>query len=344
MAGEDCQFADGGSDTRSQGWAHRPRQGPTDGCLCPAGRHRQRRKPGGRTADRSRCTQAPHSPAYGSDTHPCWHFGDKPQPPLARVIAPDGTAYAVEASHRLGYYDLFIVSTRTPDDAASWSRPRLTLIAAEEFEVEKAALTMRDDRMLALSYVVWKRLPKPHGQKGEDTTTENKACEIRLDMLRDSDNDGWTDLEEQRLDLDPAKADTDGDGINDGEDVCPTFALPKDHEKDENVQIIQKAFFATVGLTASHYMLIIEPKCAKVHVWGYRGPVLYPDEAQCRAWRRGRQFGPVYVSWEVKRDGDQAQVVIDDYEAPMAAGGQMVYLRKIAGMWYVVRREITWIS
>ena len=52
----------------------------------------------------------------------------------------------------------------------------------------------------------------------------------------------------------------------------------------------------------------------------------------------------MYVRWEVKREGDNAQVTIRDYEGGDAAGGQEVYLRKIAGVCYVVRRETTWVS
>jgi hypothetical protein len=44
-------------------------------------------------------------------------------------------------------------------------------------------------------------------------------------LMRDSDGDGLADLEEERMSLDPHRADTDGDGIHDGDDAFPNVAL-----------------------------------------------------------------------------------------------------------------------
>lgn len=45
------------------------------------------------------------------------------------------------------------------------------------------------------------------------------------DIVRDSDDDGLTDLAEQQLLLDPRNADTDGDGIADADDSLPNVAF-----------------------------------------------------------------------------------------------------------------------
>jgi hypothetical protein len=41
---------------------------------------------------------------------------------------------------------------------------------------------------------------------------------------------------------------------------------------------------------------------------------------------------------------DEAVVEITDYEGPLAAGGQYVFLKKHDGRWFVVARETTWVS
>jgi hypothetical protein len=55
---------------------------------------------------------------------------------------------------------------------------------------------------------------------------KNLYIEFAWDALRrDSDNDGLTDLIEERIVTDPRNADTDGDGIIDGKDGLPQVAL-----------------------------------------------------------------------------------------------------------------------
>ena len=50
------------------------------------------------------------------------------------------------------------------------------------------------------------------------------SVEFNLDsMMKDSDNDGFTDIEEKKMMLNPYNADSDGDGINDSQDFNPRF-------------------------------------------------------------------------------------------------------------------------
>ena len=104
------------------------------------------------------------------------------------------------------------------------------------------------------------------------------------------------------------------------------------------MQILQKAIFATFGLTDSRHLLIVGPKSRKVHVFGYQGPILYLDDTD--AWREEHQYGAVFVNWDLKRNGDEAKVFIHDWEGMLAAGSQYVFLKRIGGKWIVVRREL----
>ena len=58
--------------------------------------------------------------------HPMWHFGDAEIKPIASTKAPDGTSYAIVSDDLLGDdTDLFLISTKTPADRTSWTRPIL---------------------------------------------------------------------------------------------------------------------------------------------------------------------------------------------------------------------------
>jgi hypothetical protein len=57
--------------------------------------------------------------------HPSGHFSDGQVEPFAQVTAPGGLTYALIALDRLGGLDVFLMTSRTPADRASWSRPLL---------------------------------------------------------------------------------------------------------------------------------------------------------------------------------------------------------------------------
>ena len=60
-------------------------------------------------------------------------------------------------------------------------------------------------------------------------------------VVQDSDEDGWTDLEESILGLDPASPDSDHDGLPDGMDANPLFAQNK--AADDAQMIAQAVYF-----------------------------------------------------------------------------------------------------
>ena len=128
----------------------------------------------------------------------------------------------------------------------------------------------------------------------------------------------------------------DGDGMADGQDTCPDLAYDAKRDETEESQIVQRAIFATFGITGSRYALLVDTKMKPVHFWGYPGAILYKWDA--KKWPRGQ--GGIFLSWTVKIDGDSASVWVHDYEGSLAAGGQEVKLRKINGQWYAVKREL----
>jgi hypothetical protein len=278
--------------------------------------------------------------------HPSFHWSDGEIKPLATIKTPDGMTYGiVQSSFLMGGDDLFLISTKTPDDKSSWSRPKLILDENRRHATE-ASLAFKSNDVLELTLVARKpagNLPPDASKPKAAPEYETWKMEISIrQVLADRDGDGWTDIEEFRLGTNPSNKDTDGDGIADGQDTCPRFAPPPGDEKDEDAQIVQKAVFATYGLSHSRFLLLVGPKSPKVQLWGYAGPVIYIDDTD--QWKTEHEIGWTFVDWTVTRSGDEATVHISDYEGPEAAGGQDVILRKIEGKWIVVKRTLGWVS
>jgi len=251
-----------------------------------------------------------------------WHMRDDDQLPMATALAPDGTTYAVVAASLLGGFDLFLISTRTPDDPQSWSRPKLLGPPAPREGDRRASLAFRGPATLVLA-------------------TSGTEMQFALDDIeRDADGDGWTDVEEGRTGTNPHAPDSDGDGIPDGRDVCPLWPLPSATALDDNDAILQRAVFAAFALTGSRQMLFVTPATPRVHVRGYGGPIIFDRPLPSRG-----SSGGVYVSWRIReRTATDAVVELSDWEGPLAAGGQDVFLKKVLGQWIVVAVKATWVS
>jgi len=277
-------------------------------------------------------------------THPCWHFSDDEVKPIVQARSDDGVTYALVSGWLLGDLDVFLVSSKTPEDLASWSRPKMLPYRVYR-SILKPALKSKGGDRLVLSFVQQKPGPRSIMDGTFDPGPRAPALGKQrwefsaADVAKDSDRDGWTDVEEKRLGLDPAKQDTDGDGLADGDDPCPDYAPDKKDAGDEDVEILRKAVFATFGLSGSRGLLLVGAKSRKVQLWGYAGPVLYkPDHI---TWRKEHQFGAVFVDWSIARKtAAEAVVFIRDWEGPLAASSQEVHLRKTGGKWIVVRREL----
>jgi hypothetical protein len=134
----------------------------------------------------------------------------------------------------------------------------------------------------------------------------------------DTDGDGWTDVEERRLGLNSRNRDTDNDGIPDDRDPMPLFATPA-ARPDEDERILQRAIFASFGLTGAPHALFVGPGSRRLHMDSSAGPMLYgqPTNAQ----------EGILVGWRlVDKEGDSATVAIMDYEGPLSASTHFVSL------------------
>jgi hypothetical protein len=287
--------------------------------------------------------------------HPSGHFGpDLPREPFVRVQSPDGITYALVGLTRLGGSDVFLMTSRTPDDPSSWSRPLLVPNRAPHGIANPELKLVDGDRLTLEFYAPTSLGPeaqvslrphvaKPNPPAGLQTWTLSLSS-----IRRDSDGDGWTDIEEQRLGTIPSVADSDKDGIPDGRDTAPRYA-PSVFEKDDpEIAILQKVFFAGYGIYGSSDLLCVSGGSRPFQPWGSRAPVLYGLERS--DWINQFGYGPPVLSWKVtKIEGDSAgvetaTVEFGDFEGAMAAAGYTATLKRYNGDWFVVKIVMNWIS
>ncbi len=235
---------------------------------------------------------------------------------LGAATDPGGTTYRAMSGLLGGAY---LARSATPGARDSWSRPVPAgvpvpccfppyAVASRNRAIELTCRACTDD--------------------GAPTTTAMRPEEV----FRDRDGDGWTDIEERQLGLDPTRPDTDGDGVVDGADVCPTLPVSEAVD-DEEARIVQAAFLASFGTPWPSPPLFPGATMPRVHFRGYAGPVLYGISAGEYATVRG-----TYLEWEVVNRRETSAVVLFGSRAPRS-GPQVetkVYLRRHLGKWYAV--------
>lgn len=298
--------------------------------------------------------------------HPCWHYQDSEIKPLIQTKGTNGKTYAILCMRYLGNFDreLLLASSMSPAKGI-WTRPLLISDSPpgsnkprsprelDTGEIKDPILTATGDDQLRFSFtketMLFNPRTPPFDANKESAWVFEKSqfekVEINISLTqvsKDSDGDGWTDIEEARLGLNPNQADTDGDGIKDGVDITPDYAAqPGDSQSDE-VAVIQQAVFVNFGLTGSHHLLLVDAKSRKIQLWGYAGPILYGQDLA--KWVKDHEPCAVFVHWEAKVAGDTATVKIMDGSGSLAGGGIEVTLKKKNGKWTAVDRKILWIS
>jgi hypothetical protein len=262
---------------------------------------------------------------------------------VAVATASDGTTYRVVHDDLYGRSELFVSASRTSDVPAAWTRPRLTPFATAGLVSEGSAKW--HDRTLEVTFGETDARRSP---PAPPNTPRTRTVTIDLvEVWRDSDHDGLTDLEEQRIGLDPQRADTDGDGLVDGSDTCPLFAAPTNSPHDGTFELVQAAFFATFGVTRDRRRLEVRPGMPQIGFVGYLGPVMYGGTPPAWTGTYGEEAAGrlPWFAWEVvDRTGDSAVVIITTWMGPMASTGTNIYLKKMRGRWYVVAHQTAWKS
>jgi len=165
-----------------------------------------------------------------------------------------------------------------------------------------------------------------------------------LTLAKDSDADGYTDLEERWLGLDPMNPDTDGDGIRDGIDKNP--AAP--NRKLGDVELaISAAFDATECFEPNQQSIFVTlpPSVKPFEFLSWKGLVLSeessiprtrPDALYGRRISIGAKAGPPV---KFSADGKSAEVEVH------VLGGWyqenlVVSVRKIGEKWYPIQSRM----
>jgi hypothetical protein len=272
--------------------------------------------------------------------HPGWHMSNSVMTSNVRAKM-GGVTYAVFIDDLFGGMDLLLVSSKNPDGLL-WSRPHLVPLKLYR---GMHSLTLAPGERKDVLILSFTQDAPPKRAIMEGTTDVGATApaigpqSVEIDLaavLLDSDGDGLTDVEERRMGLQPGRADSDGDGIRDGEDTAPDYAPSARASEDE--LLLQKAFFATFGISESRYTMFVDTiRSTPIQPWGFRGQVIYDVHPT--------EYGAVSAGWKIaKRDETTALVELFDGEGPLAAGGVNVRLEKKNGRWTVVAVETTWIS
>jgi hypothetical protein len=264
--------------------------------------------------------------------HPAPHVGAAPREPVATLQATDGSTLAIVGMALTPGGRISLMRGQRGD----WRRPKL-IPHPVEGRITEAALTAVRPGVLRLTYT---ETPYRRGVAAPATREITVAIE---EIELDSDGDGWTDLEERALGLDPTRADTDGDGLDDGHDACPNHAAPADEAAATPAQIIRKAAFVMFGLNRSRRAIAVEGQSRRVQLFGFHGPVIYVEKGLAP----GDRLVPwsAIVNWRIVRQTeDEAEVELTDYEGALSGGKYRVRLASVRGVWVVTEQRMTAIS
>jgi len=191
--------------------------------------------------------------------HPGWHMSGPRPFPLAQARAANRTRLVIVAGDFVGAEHLFLLKCEDeelsrcsrPKPVGPWTRQDITRVKASLRETSPGRLQLR--------------VVQPAG-------ADTRAIALP-DVDRDSDGDGWTDIEERILSLDPARPDSDGDGIADADDRAPLYAPSPTAAGNDDAAILEPAIFAAFGLTESRWVLFArDAQVPQVQVPGLRRP------------------------------------------------------------------------
>ena len=264
--------------------------------------------------------------------HPTPGVGDLILQPQTSAII--GTrSYAVVQLESYGPYATYVM-WQDAAEAPRWSRPRLAGVPVPRSWSFDPALA-RGSRGLMIAF---------HARGNVPAITPPPSRQLDIaEVERDSDGDGWTDIEERQLGMNPKQTDSDRDGLGDDVDVSPLYAAPANEASDEDAAIVRRAVLATHGLTGSRWAIFVRAGTRPVQLHGHLGPVLFGVDLPSRDDRRSPPEirGGAQTSWKVsERTATDATVDFTDWAGISFRSDSRVTLRKIAGQWVVVGAKI----
>jgi hypothetical protein len=197
-------------------------------------------------------------------------------------------------------------------------------------------------------------------------------------LTKDSDNDGWTDLIEQRLGTNPNNPDSDGDGCIDSEDKNPLAAPRSFNEEEQILYATFKAVFQNgygdqgsgspylielhpgvepIEFEGSNWVIIskkygTESPLSKLFMRGlgyvsFTNPFFYEYDFTSK-WVKKHQnetekfeMRPI-ISWN--KDRTEAIVQLSVVWDGLSGRGFEIHLKKIHGYWIVTTIDDTWES
>jgi hypothetical protein len=272
----------------------------------------------------------------GIESGTIWHapmagYAGPPLQPTASAIIGD-RSYAVLLLEAFGPFAAYVL-WQDPGDGRRWSRPRLAGLPSPLSWSFEPALT-QDARGLLATFTPLRSVPS--------TASPPRAVRIHLaDLTSDNDGDGWTDFEERHLGLNPANADTDGDGRRDDVDAAPRYAPAVGADQDEDANILRQAIFAAYALSGSRWALFVRTGSRPLQLAGFPGPVIFGVDLPTREDVRNPPAirGGAQAAWKIaQRSATEAVVDFIDWAGTTFRTTSRMKLRKLHDTWVVVER------
>jgi hypothetical protein len=183
-----------------------------------------------------------------------------------------------------------------------------------------------------------------------DRPKSGKPDETVLDpasLSKDGDKDGWTNLVEKRLGTDPARKDTDKDGLRDTADPAPLSSSKKSNKLTDRQQVMRAAFFALLGFGGSvEPLYVVGPDEVNIPYAGYPSLVLHRSEQESVLLQRalGLPGPPFLVFRELELEGEEASVELLLQRSDQDAASYHVEVRNVGDDWIVTLLELSGFS